>query len=147
MLCCGAGLLAAESHSSVCSQVDDLDGTAHYRSLGVDVKATAADIKRASWRRLPARLPLPPPLPSRSRFSSAPVAAPLVPHQAYRTLAKTHHPDKGGDPAVFAKLQAAYETLIDPRKRQASWGCRCQPPLPTCLLLRSPACSAEVLSR
>eukprot|EP00887_Chlorella_sp_A99_P002814 scaffold6.g2814.t1 len=38
--------------------------------------------------------------------------------QAYRVLAKQHHPDKGGDPVVFARLQLAYETLSDPRKRQ-----------------------------
>lgn len=33
-------------------------------------------------------------------------------------LAKQHHPDKGGDPGTFSKLQLAYETLSDPRKRQ-----------------------------
>jgi curved DNA-binding protein CbpA len=38
--------------------------------------------------------------------------------QAYRLLAKRHHPDKGGDPAAFARLQAAFEVLSDPRKRQ-----------------------------
>ena len=37
--------------------------------------------------------------------------------QAYRLLAKRHHPDKGGDPAAFARLQAAFEVLSDPRKR------------------------------
>ena len=37
--------------------------------------------------------------------------------QAYRLLAKRLHPDKGGDPAAFARLQAAFEVLSDPRKR------------------------------
>ena len=30
---------------------------------------------------------------------------------AYRKLAHEHHPDKGGDPAVFAKLKDAYDVL------------------------------------
>ncbi|KAI3436650.1 hypothetical protein D9Q98_006066 [Chlorella vulgaris] len=38
--------------------------------------------------------------------------------KAYRLLAKQHHPDKGGDPAAFARLQAAFEVLIDPVRRQ-----------------------------
>lgn len=37
---------------------------------------------------------------------------------AYRKLASVHHPDKGGDTAQFQKIQAAYETLGDPNKRQ-----------------------------
>jgi hypothetical protein len=36
---------------------------------------------------------------------------------AYKHLAKTHHPDKGGDPARFLQIQTAYETLIDPTAR------------------------------
>lgn len=38
--------------------------------------------------------------------------------KAYRKLASTHHPDKGGDTAKFQQIQAAYETLSDPQKRQ-----------------------------
>jgi len=30
---------------------------------------------------------------------------------AYRKLAMQHHPDKGGDPAMFRKIQGAYEVL------------------------------------
>jgi DnaJ-domain-containing protein 1 len=30
---------------------------------------------------------------------------------AYRKLVMQHHPDKGGDPAMFRKIQAAYEIL------------------------------------
>lgn len=36
---------------------------------------------------------------------------------AYRRLASKHHPDKGGDTALFQKIQAAYDTLGDPQKR------------------------------
>ena len=38
--------------------------------------------------------------------------------KAYRRLAAIHHPDKGGDTAMFQKVQAAYETLSDPQKKQ-----------------------------
>jgi curved DNA-binding protein len=38
--------------------------------------------------------------------------------KAYRKLASEHHPDKGGDTKKFQKIQAAYETLSDPQKRQ-----------------------------
>jgi curved DNA-binding protein len=38
--------------------------------------------------------------------------------KAYRKLASTHHPDKGGDTATFQKIQAAYEVLSDPQKRK-----------------------------
>ena len=36
---------------------------------------------------------------------------------AYRKLAKTHHPDKGGDKNKFQEIQTAYETLSDTSKR------------------------------
>lgn len=38
--------------------------------------------------------------------------------KAYRNLARQHHPDKGGDPEQFKKIQEAYEILSDPQKRQ-----------------------------
>jgi len=38
--------------------------------------------------------------------------------KAYRRLAAKHHPDRGGDTAEFQKIQAAYDTLGDPGKRQ-----------------------------
>jgi len=37
--------------------------------------------------------------------------------RAYRARARALHPDKGGDPAAFARLQEAFETLHDPRRR------------------------------
>jgi DnaJ-class molecular chaperone len=37
--------------------------------------------------------------------------------QAYRKLAKIHHPDKGGDAETFKKIQTANETLSDEQKR------------------------------
>lgn len=37
--------------------------------------------------------------------------------QAYRRLARIHHPDKGGDAAQFAVILHAFETLSDPQKR------------------------------
>jgi len=43
----------------------------------------------------------------------------INPTQAYRSLAKVLHPDKGGNAAAFAALQAAFETLSDPQARAA----------------------------
>jgi DnaJ-class molecular chaperone len=37
--------------------------------------------------------------------------------KAYRKLASQHHPDKGGDTARFQEIQVAYDTLIDPDRR------------------------------
>jgi DnaJ-class molecular chaperone len=37
--------------------------------------------------------------------------------QAYRKLAREHHPDKGGNKEHFQKIQQAYEILSDPNKR------------------------------
>ena len=38
--------------------------------------------------------------------------------RAFRKLASQHHPDKGGDTRKFQEIQAAYDTLGDPGKRQ-----------------------------
>jgi curved DNA-binding protein CbpA len=38
--------------------------------------------------------------------------------QAYRELAKKHHPDKGGDPEKFAPISEAYSVLSDPEKKR-----------------------------
>jgi DnaJ family protein A protein 2 len=38
--------------------------------------------------------------------------------KAYRTLAREHHPDKGGDPEKFKEIQEAHEVLTDERRRQ-----------------------------
>lgn len=37
--------------------------------------------------------------------------------RAYRKLASVNHPDKGGSTETFQKIQAAYDTLMDPQKR------------------------------
>ncbi|MBP9816962.1 MAG: molecular chaperone DnaJ [Candidatus Pacebacteria bacterium] len=38
--------------------------------------------------------------------------------KAFRKLAQTHHPDKGGDEAKFKEITEAYSTLSDERKRR-----------------------------
>jgi DnaJ family protein A protein 2 len=38
--------------------------------------------------------------------------------KAFKKLAMTHHPDKGGDPEKFKEIQRAHEVLTDDRKRQ-----------------------------
>lgn len=39
--------------------------------------------------------------------------------RAYRDMAKRHHPDRGGDEAVFIEVKKAYEVLSDPERRDA----------------------------
>lgn len=39
--------------------------------------------------------------------------------QAFRSLSKLHHPDKGGDPEEFKRIARAWEVLSDPEKRRA----------------------------
>ena len=36
---------------------------------------------------------------------------------AYRKLAMKHHPDRGGDAAVWSQIQKAYDTLCDLQRR------------------------------
>lgn len=38
--------------------------------------------------------------------------------KAYRTMAMKHHPDRGGDEAMFKKVSEAYDILSDPSKKQ-----------------------------
>jgi len=38
--------------------------------------------------------------------------------KAYFKLARTHHPDRGGDTEKFQEIQAAYEVLSDREKRE-----------------------------
>ena len=38
--------------------------------------------------------------------------------KAYRTLAREHHPDSGGDETKFKEIQGAYDVLSDPEKRR-----------------------------
>lgn len=48
----------------------------------------------------------------------AKTATPEEIKKAYRKLASQHHPDKGGDTAMFQKIEEAYRTLGDSEKRQ-----------------------------
>jgi organic radical activating enzyme len=46
-------------------------------------------------------------------------ASPEQIKKAYRKKVKKHHPDVGGDPELFNKIQEAYDILSDPEKRKA----------------------------
>jgi DnaJ-class molecular chaperone len=43
-----------------------------------------------------------------------PGASPDEIKKAYKTLAKKHHPDKGGDPEAFKRINKAYEEALNP---------------------------------
>ncbi|GAX76440.1 hypothetical protein CEUSTIGMA_g3885.t1 [Chlamydomonas eustigma] len=45
-------------------------------------------------------------------------AAQIDIRHAYRVAARLQHPDKGGDPAIFSKIQTAYQVLSDPAQRR-----------------------------
>lgn len=45
-------------------------------------------------------------------------AQPNIIKKAYRKLAMTHHPDKGGDEEMFKEIQTAFAVLSDEEKRQ-----------------------------
>ena len=42
--------------------------------------------------------------------------------KAYRKLSMKHHPDKGGDPEQFKKINEAYQTLGDRDKKEIRYG-------------------------
>lgn len=44
-------------------------------------------------------------------------ASPEEIKKSYRKLANQHHPDKGGDQAIFKDISVAYDTLSDPQKK------------------------------
>lgn len=47
-------------------------------------------------------------------------ASPEEIKKAYRKLANKHHPDKGGDPETFKKIQSAYDNITRKGSRQQS---------------------------
>lgn len=95
-------------------QVNDLDGDGLYSILGVHQKATSLEL-----RKVLAKTPF-------GSSSKACVGAQAVTGcqstkhvmQAYRKLAKSRHPDRGGSAAEFSKLQQAFEVLADPKQRE-----------------------------
>lgn len=48
----------------------------------------------------------------------SPSASPDEIKKAFRKKSLTHHPDKGGDPENYKKINGAYEILSDPEKRK-----------------------------
>ncbi len=57
-------------------------------------------------------------LPHYRTLEVSPQASQAVIKAAYQALAKTHHPDHGGKPEVFARLSEAYAVLGDEDKRR-----------------------------
>jgi hypothetical protein len=60
--------------------------------------------------------------------------------KAYRALAKQHHPDTGGDPALFREIQGAHDLLEDPVAREnydrdGVWSEKFQPTMPEVFLM------------
>lgn len=46
-------------------------------------------------------------------------ASPEEIKKAYRKLANKHHPDKGGDPEVFKKIQNAYDNIVKKKHKSS----------------------------
>lgn len=78
--------------------------------LQVSYTASADEIKRVSSAHIP-----PPPAPGPAGWPLWQTV--LWTAQAYRELARRHHPDKGGDAAAFAAVQDAFETLSSRTRR------------------------------
>lgn len=107
-------------------QVEDLYGDALYRALDLEPGANEEDIKRVRCVATLTLLLLPhsvaitrKPSLSQSVLTIAMLCSYLChSFQAYRQLAKVHHPDKGGDARIFGQLRHAYEVLSDAKRRQ-----------------------------
>ncbi len=52
---------------------------------------------------------------ARALLGSDPEDGQHVLRRRWRNLAKTHHPDRGGDPAMFLKITEAYQLLSNPQ--------------------------------
>ncbi|KAL3140047.1 hypothetical protein ABBQ38_004327 [Trebouxia sp. C0009 RCD-2024] len=96
------------------SQVNDLDGEGLYAVLGVHQKATSVELRKVLAKIL---------LVAQAKLVQGmqPVTScqnMRYVTQAYRKLAKTRHPDRGGSAAEFSKLQQAFEVLSDPHQRE-----------------------------
>lgn len=84
----------------------------HQRSRGADRTAqeqASAGSQRASSRQAPPRDPRSQAL---ALLGLEPGASAAAIKRAYRRLAKTHHPDLGGDVEAFRRLDAAYRSLL-----------------------------------
>lgn len=88
-------------------QAEDLDGRLLYQILDIQPRASPAEIRqaRSSLRQQHTQSTL-------TDMHARPAL------QAYRLQARRHHPDKpGGSSARFARIQEAFETLADPKRR------------------------------
>lgn len=125
------------------AQLDDVDGTACYTTLGLDKRCSQEDVKKvqkqldASCMRLERSrcflFTTTGGVPTTSSSLQArphpnPQPDPHLSPQAYRRLARTLHPDKGGRPEAFSALQHAFEVLIDPKRRAVydTWAAQLQ---------------------
>ena len=86
-----------------------------YKTLGVHCTATTAELRKVYSEAVREGLILHY-FTTRSEIPAADLAIFVV--QAYRRLAKSHHPDRGGSDAAFSQLQQAFEVLSDPRQRE-----------------------------
>ena len=92
------------------AQVNDLNGHALYDMLQVNPKANLADLKKVQACCLELACLL---CVIESTGDNCSLAV-----QAYRLLAKKHHPDRGGRADDFARIQQAFEVLSDPQQRE-----------------------------
>jgi len=96
------------------------DGFDRWRVLGVeaeaDSEATEDEIRRLSARKVVAAIGKP-----YTVLGLEPGASSAAVRRAYHCLALLHHPDKGGDDAVFKAIADAYKALTEAKTADGGW--------------------------
>ncbi|CAE7548117.1 SEC63 [Symbiodinium sp. CCMP2456] len=91
-----------------------------WQVLGVDADSSAAksedEVRRISSQKILAALGKP-----YTVLGLQPGASSAAIRRAYHVLALLHHPDKGGDDAVFKAIATAYKALTEAKTEEGGW--------------------------
>jgi len=115
----GKALLSclAEAEAAPAAKDESFD---KWQVLGVEEDSSAAkneaEVRRISSQKILASIGKP-----YSVLGLQPGASSAAVRRAYHCLAIIHHPDKGGDDAVFKALAAAYKALTEAKTEEGGW--------------------------